>query len=128
METLEKTLPQYLEELGVTITATRCDMPANPIKWQERSYAWRIIIKRNNLKTSCFFFTGYERPKLTPADVLYCLAADWGYSSMTLQQFGDELGWNDETVKIYRGVCREAKKIARLFTEDELSTINEIGY
>jgi hypothetical protein len=37
-----------------------------------------------------------------------------------LQEFGDEFGWNSETVETYRAVKRNGAKFKRLFPADEV--------
>jgi hypothetical protein len=38
----------------------------------------------------------------------------------TLKEFGDEFGWNSETVDTYRAVKRNGAKFKRLFSADEI--------
>jgi hypothetical protein len=122
MNTDTKQLPELLNELGVTVKAVEIDRPATAPEWvQESSRSYRVTVKYEGRKTSLYFYCG-SGVKTAPsvADVVYALARDYDSSVYTLKEFGDEFGWNSETVDTYRAVKRNGAKFKRLFSADEI--------
>ena len=117
-----KDLPALLNELGVKANAVRIDHPASAPKWAlDRTAAYRVTVTHNGRRSSLFFYCGYGvKDKPSAADVVYALARDYDSSIYTLQEFGDEFGWNSETVDTYRAVKRNGAKFKRLFPADEI--------
>jgi hypothetical protein len=117
-----KDLPALLNELGVTAKAVEIDRPATAPEWvQEFSRSYRVTVKYEGRRTSLFFYCG-SGVKSAPsvADVVYALARDYDSSVYTLKEFGDEFGWNSETVDTYRAVKRNGAKFKRLFPADDI--------
>lgn len=126
-----KELPALLNELGVKANAVRIDHPTSAPSWAlDRTAAYRVTVKFNGVRTSLFFYCGYGvKDKPSVADVVYALARDYDSSVYTVQEFGDEFGWNSETASIYRAVKRNGAKFKRLFPNDEMrSSIVESEY
>jgi hypothetical protein len=117
-----KELPALLNELGVTASAVRIDHPASAPAWAlDRTAAYRVTVTYNKRRTSLFFYCGYGvKDKPSAADVVYALARDYDSTCYTLQEFGDEYGWNFKTVDTYRAVKRNGAKFKRLFPNDEI--------
>jgi sugar/nucleoside kinase (ribokinase family) len=115
--TTNKDLPALLNELGVTATAVRIDHPESAPTWAiDRTKAYRVTIKYDGNRTSLYFYCGYgvkDAPSV--ADAVFALARDFDSTSYTLQEFGDEFGWNFETATMYRAVQRNGAKFLRLF-------------
>ena len=88
---------------------------------QECSRSYRVTVKYEGRRTSLFFYCG-SGVKSAPsvADVVYALARDYDSSVYTLKEFGDEFGWNSETVDTYRAVKRNGAKFKRLFPADDI--------
>lgn len=123
MSTDTKDLPALLSELGVTASAVRIDHPASAPKWatERDTAAYRVTVKYDGQRTSLYFYCGYGvKGKPSAADVVYALARDYDSSVYTLQEFGDEFGWNSETSAIYRAVKRSGDKFKRLFSADDV--------
>lgn len=129
--TNEITLPNYLNELGVKITSKQIDHPTNAPDWAHKSAnAYRVSLTFNGKRTSLYFYQGkgIDREP-TIADVVACLASDYACSRYSLQEFGDEFGWDSQTVSTYRAVTRSGMKLARLLGDVAIiDQINEIGY
>ena len=121
MSTDTKDLPALLSELGVTVKAVRIDHPASAPEWAlNNSNAYRVTVKYQGKRASLFFYCGYGvKDKPSPADVVYALARDYDSTCLTLQEFGDEFGWDSKTVDTYRAVKQNALKFKRLFPADE---------
>jgi hypothetical protein len=117
-----KELPALLNELGVTANAVRIDHPASAPAWAlDRTAAYRVTVKYDGRRTSLFFYCNYGvKDKPSAAGVVYALARDYDSSVYTLQEFGDEFGWNSETVDTYRAVKRNGAKFKRLFPNDAI--------
>ena len=117
-----KELPALLSELGVKANAVRIDHPASAPKWAlDRTAAYRVTVTHNKRRTSLFFYCGYGvKSAPSAADVVYALARDYDTSVHTLQEFGDEFGWNSETATTYRAVKRNGAKFKRLFPADDV--------
>lgn len=117
-----KDLPALLNELGVTANAVQIDHPASAPKWAlDNANAYRVTLKHDGRRTSLYFYCG-RAIKSAPsvADVVYAIARDYDYSCYTLQEFGDEFGWNSETASTYRAVKRSGAKFKRLFPADDV--------
>ncbi len=115
--TIEKDLPTLLNELGVTAKAVEIDRPDNAPEWVTNTHkSYRVTVKFNGASTSLHFYCG-SGVKGAPsvADVVYALARDFDSTSYTLQEFGDEFGWNSKTIETYRAVQRNGAKFLRLF-------------
>lgn len=121
-DTITKELPALLNELGVKANAVRIDHPASAPAWTlDRTAAYRVTVTYNKRRTSLFFYCGYGvKSAPSAADVVYALARDYDSSCYTLQEFGDEFGWNSETVDTYRAVKRSGAKFKRLFPADDV--------
>ncbi len=118
-----KELPALLNELGVKANAVRIDHPDTAPSWalERETSAYRVTVTYNRKRTSLFFYCG-SAVKGAPsvADVVYALARDYDFSVYTLQEFGEEFGWNSETVDTYRAVKRNGAKFKRLFPNDDI--------
>jgi len=123
MNTDTKQLPELLNELGIKANAVRIDHPASAPAWalDRTTSAYRVTVTYNKRRTSLYFYCG-SAVKSAPsaADVVYALARDYDSSCYTLQEFGDEFGWNSETVDTYRAVKRNGAKFKRLFSADDI--------
>ena len=119
-----KDLPALLADLGVTANAVRIDHPVSAPKWAlDRTAAYRVTVTYNKRRTSLFFYCGLGvKSAPSAADVVFALARDYDSTAYTLQEFGDEYGWNSETVYTYRAVKRNAAKFKRLFPADDVRT------
>ena len=129
--TNELDLPTYLTGLGIKITTKQIDHPTNAPDWAHKSAnAYRVTLTYQGKRTGLFFYQGTGiKGDPTLAGVISCLASDYAYSRYSLQEFGDEFGWDSNTVSTYRAVTRSGIKLARLLGDVALiDQINEIGY
>ena len=117
-----KELPALLNELGVIAKAVRIDHPVSAPNWVTDTHAsYRVTVKFNGVRTSLFFYCGSGiKGEPSAADIVYALARDYDSSVYTVQEFGDEFGWNSETVDTYRAVKRNGAKFKRLFPADDI--------
>jgi hypothetical protein len=120
--TITQELPALLNELGVTAKAVRIDRPDNAPEWVTDTHkSYRVTVKFNGASTSLNFYCGSGvKSEPSVADVVYALARDYDSSVYTVQEFGDEYGWNSETVSTYRAVKRNGAKFKRLFPSDDV--------
>lgn len=117
-----KELPALLDELGVTVNAVQIDHPESAPEWAKgTTNAYRVTVIYDGRRTSLFFYCGYGvKNGPTVADVVYALARDYDSSCYTLKEFGDEFGWNFDTMETYRAVKRNGAKFKRLFPNDDV--------
>jgi hypothetical protein len=115
-------LPALLNELGVTANAVQVDHPASAPAWSlNRTRAYRVTVKYDGRRTSLYFYCGFgTNGAPSVADVIYDLARNYDSSVYTLQEFGDEFGWDANTVETYRAVKRTGAKFKRLFPADDV--------
>jgi hypothetical protein len=121
-DTATQELPKLINDLGVTAHAVQIDHPESAPKWAiGNTNAYRVTIKYDGRRTSLFFYCGYGvKNGPSVADVVYALARDYDSTSYTLEEFGNEFGWNFETQETYRAVKRNGDKFKRLFPNDDV--------
>jgi hypothetical protein len=129
METQEKTLDAYAQELGVTMKAVSVSAPDNANEWQKKSQAFRLDFKRNDVRESFRYYQGQaftDKPNLERG--LECLVYDYRtlQSCPTLEDFGDEFGWDKTTHKTFKALQKNASKLEELFNKWELSELVRI--
>ena len=124
MNTKEKTLADYVEEIGLDVTIKPCDMPASAPKWatERTTNAYRVTLKYQGRKMSIYFYAGVLVKELKPADIVANLARDWDLSVYTLEEFGDEFGWDSTTLKTYNSVKKIGRRYANLIGDNDIRT------
>lgn len=121
METKEKTLAEYIDEIGLQVAIKPCNMPATAPKWAKLSHnAYRVTLKYQDRKMSHYFYAGALVKDLKPADIVADLAKNWDTCIYNLQDFGDEFGWNSETFKTYKAVQRLGRRYADLIGDSDI--------
>jgi hypothetical protein len=117
MNTLEKTLPALLDELGVTLKIRHRAHPNHATDWQLKANCYRVTLSYQGRTYSLFFYqgTGITREP-SVSDVIYCLSSDLSIlnSCDTLKCFGQCMGWNSETVNTYRALKRQGARYSKL--------------
>jgi hypothetical protein len=64
---------------------------------------------------SFWYYQGYGiKQDPTLENIIDSLAIDYNYASYSLNDFGDEFGWNKDTVKTHRQITSLAKRYARV--------------
>lgn len=102
METQEMTLADYLKEIGLRIKVNQ-DYNENAEEIWMTSNHYRITLSKENRRMSFWFYQGRgikENPTLEA--VIECLASDRNIAAMSLNEFGDEFGWDKNTTKTHR--------------------------
>jgi hypothetical protein len=117
METTVKTLPQIVEELGIKSTIKWQDTPQNAPEWAQKSNAYRITLRYQKRRISFNYYQGRgcnEDP--TTADAVWCLAQDLNclISAPTLQEYGQEFGFDENTAQTFRAVKDLSKRYQKL--------------
>lgn len=126
METREITLADYVDQIGVQVEIKPCNMPATAPKWALEGFhnAYRVKVSYQGRKMSFYFYAGkaYKelKMKLKPADIIADLARNWDNCVYSLDEFGNEFGWNSETHKIYRSVRRLGQRYADLIGDSDI--------
>jgi hypothetical protein len=125
-----KSLPDLLNELGVTSKIVRIDHPESAPEWaKDKCHAYRVTVKRNGKRTSYYFYAGFGVKELTTADVVWGLARDYDSSCYTLEEYGTEWGWDKDTLSTFKAVKRNWAKFQRLFPESEIrQAVAEMEY
>ena len=126
METQEKTLGAYAKELGVTMKAVSVSAPDNADEWQKKAQAFRLDFKRGDVRESFRYYQGQaftNSPDLERG--LECLVYDYRTLQYcpTLEDFGDEFGWDKTTHKTFKALQKNASKLEELFNKWELSEL-----
>jgi hypothetical protein len=132
MDTLEKTLPQIVEELGITSTIKWQDTPATAPDWAQDFNAYRITLNYQGRKMSFNYYQGKAvKHEPTTADAVWTLASDYNshLSAPTLADFGGEFGWDENTLATYRAVKNLAMRYKKLIgNEETLEMIGQVEY
>ena len=117
METNTKTLPQIVEELGISSTIQWQDTPQNAPEWAQTANAYRITLRYQKRRMAFNFYQGRgNKEDPTTADLVYCLASDLNIltSTPTLKEFGQEFGWDQNTAKTFRAIKEQSKRYQKL--------------
>lgn len=126
METIEKTLAEYVDEIGLKVTIKPCNMPNHAPKWAKKNAnafrVYRVSLTYQGRKMSNYFYAGSGIKDLRPADIVADLAKNWDICIYTLQEFGDEFGWDSETHKTYKAVQRLGRRYADLIGDTDIRT------
>lgn len=129
METQEKTLTIYAEELGVEMWAEFTDTPENANEWQKSANAYLLTFTRGGVEEQFNYYQGKgfpDEPNLERG--LECLVSDCRTleSCPTLKEFGSGFGWSEETLDTYEALKENARKMENLFEADELAELVRI--
>ena len=132
METLTQTLPEIVQELGITSTIQEQDTPANAPQWAQDFNAYRVTLKFKGRRMAFNFYQGrgHKTPPTT-ADAVWTLASDSNtmQGCPTLKDFGGEFGWDENTASTYRAVRSLAKRWEKLIGNSAiLETIGAVEY
>jgi hypothetical protein len=117
METITKTLPEIVEELGIKSTIQWQDTPQNAPEWAQTANAYRITLRYQNRRMALNFYQGRgNKEDPTTADIVYCLASDLNLisSTPTLKEYGQEFGWDENTAKTFRAIKDQSKRYQKL--------------
>ena len=129
METQEKTLNTYAQELEVEMWAEYIETPEGATEWQKGADSYLLTFTRGDVEEQFNYYQGKahtEEPSL--ATGLECLVDDYCtlQSCPTLKEFGREFGWSEETLDTYEALQENARKMKNLFEEDELAELVRI--
>jgi hypothetical protein len=127
--TEQKTLNDYAQELGVTMKAVKVSAPETADEWQKKAQAYRLDFTRGDNRESFRYYQGQaftDAPDINRG--LECLVSDYRCleSCPTLEDFGDEFGWDKTTNKTFKALQKNASKLEELFTKSELSEMVRI--
>jgi hypothetical protein len=124
----EKTLPEIVEELGITSTIQQQDTPLTAPEWAREMNAYRITLRFEGRKMSFSFYQGRgNKAEPTTADAVWTLACDNNtlLSSPTIEDFGGEFGWDATTRATYRAIKKLSARYVKLIGNPE--TIEMLG-
>ncbi len=113
----QTTLPELLNELGVTMKIRHKAHPNSVNEWQAKANCYRVTLNYQGRTYSLYFYQGQGvKSDPTVSDVIHCLASDLSILSScdTLKCFGDCMGWNSETANTYRAIKRESARYSKL--------------
>lgn len=129
MQDTQQQLAGYLTGLGLTLKV-RQDYNDNAPDWAQDTNHYRLTLSRDGRRMSFWFYQGYgikSDPDL--AGVVESLASDRAFCSMSLDEFGDEMGWNKDTLKTYRLMMSLIRRYERVIGSKELlDQINDLIY
>jgi len=130
--TAEKTLPELVGELGITLTTQRIDTPANAGEWQQKANAYGVTLRYEGRKMSFVYYQG-TGIKQDPncADVVHCLSSDLNIlnSCETYECFVDCFGLDIYSHKTYAHLKKQGTRYEKLIGNSEtLSQLLEMEY
>ena len=114
MQDTKQDLASYLTGLGLTLKV-RQDYNDNAPDWAQDRNHYSLTLSRDGRRMSFWYYQGYaikSDPDL--AGVVETLASDRWYGLQTLDDFGDEMGWNKDTIKTHRQIVSLTRRYERL--------------
>ena len=128
MDTIEQTLPELINELGITLEIRHRAHPNKVSEWQAKANCYRVTLRYQGRSYSLYFYQG-RGIKRDPnvSDIVHCLASDLNILSGcdTVQCFGDCFGWDENTLNTYRAIKRQSARYSKLIGDP--STLELIG-
>jgi hypothetical protein len=114
------TLNDYLLGLGLKIKVSQ-DYNDNAQGWAENTNHYRVTLSKENRRMSFWYYQGYGIKDAPTLDrVIENLASDRIYAQMDVQEFGDEFGWNKDTIKTHRLLVSLNARYEKLIGSTEL--------
>lgn len=122
MKTLEKTLAGYMQEIGLEVIIKPCKTPKSAPDWATKGYtnAYRVTSKFQGRVMRSYFYAGKAIQNLEPASVIADFARNWDLCVYSLQEFGDEFGWDSNTYKTYKSIKRIGKRYADFIANTDI--------
>lgn len=121
----ESELNSYLIGLGLSIKVEQDFNDNAPDHWLNNANHYRITLKRANRSMRFWFYQGYGiKHDPTLESVIENLAMDNTYSDLTIEDFGDQLGWGKDTKRNYKLLNSLCSRYRRVIGDDDL--INSI--
>jgi hypothetical protein len=120
METQEKTLVEYLKEIGLEIEVV-WDFNPDALDWAKDANHFYVTLSKDGEEMSFWFYQGTgigDEPSLER--VVENLALDRTYAQMTVEEFGDELGWDRNTLKTHNLIVALNKDYERVIGDQSL--------
>ena len=126
--TQEQTLPELVNELGITLEIRHRSHPNKVSEWQEKANCYRVTLRYQGRSYSLNYYQGrgIEREPGV-VDVVHCLASDRNILSScdTLKCFAGCFGWNEDTANTYRAIKRQSARYNKLI--GNTTTLELIG-
>lgn len=117
----ESELKGYLIGLGLSLKVEQDFNDNAPSHWLNNSNHYRITLKRENRSMKFWYYQGYGiKHNPTLESVIESLSMDNTYSDLTLDDFGDELGWGKDTIRNYRLLNSLCSRYRRVIGNDDL--------
>lgn len=117
----ESELKGYLIGLGLSLKVEQDFNDNAPSHWLNNSNHYRITLKRENRSMKFWYYQGYGiKHNPTLESVIASLSMDNTYSDLTLDDFGDELGWGKDTIRNYRLLNSLCSRYRRVIGNDDL--------
>jgi len=118
MSTLTETMPELLNELGVTMLITGRDChPAKVTEWQAKANCYRVRLTRDGRYWSLYYYMGKGiKSDPTASDVVSCLSNDASIleSCSDLKCFRECMGDDGDTANTYRAIKRQTARFHKL--------------
>ena len=119
MEAQEMTLTEYLRGIGLDLEFSY-DYNEEAPEWASKSNHYYITLRKDNEKMSFWFYQGTALDEPTLERIIECLAHDRTYARMTLDEFGDEFGWDKNTTRTHRHLVSQNENYEWLIGDDSL--------
>lgn len=114
------TLERYLQQIGVKFKVSQ-DYNDKATGWQTNANHYRVTISRFNRSMTFWFYQGYGiKSDPTLASVIESLNSDRLCATYTLQEFGDQFGWDSNTLPTYRLLQDLNKRYERVIGHDSI--------
>lgn len=128
IDTIEQTLPDLVNELGITLEVRHRAHPNKVSEWQGKANCYRVTLRYQGRSYSLYYYQGTGiKSDPSVADVVHCLASDRNILSAcdTLECFGGCFGWDKDTATVYRSIKRQSARYNKLI--GDTATLELIG-
>ena len=116
-QTQTETMPELLNELGISLKIIHRSHPVKVTEWQSKANAYRVKLSYEGRNYSLYYYAGRGiKSEPTASDVISCLSNDASVldSCSNLKCFGDCMGWDSETAETYRAIKRQTARYRKL--------------
>ena len=131
-ETEEKTLPELVQELGITHTVQRIDTPENAGEWQKKANAYGVSLRYQGRKMTFVYYQGTGiKTEPSCADLVHCLSSDLNIlnSCETYECFVGCFGLDIHSHKTYAHLKKQGTRYEKLIGNSEtISQLLEMEY
>ena len=116
-QTQSQTMPELLNELGVTLKIINTAHPVKVTEWQAQANCYRVKLTYAGRSYSLYYYMGRgNKSEPTASDLIYCLSNDASIleSCSDLECFKACMGEDSDTANTYRAIKRQTARYRKL--------------